>query len=417
MAIPVIAAIGAGLLATGAAGSIGSGMMDRTDNRGYKVGSAGRVGDHGAGRYAAAAAGRAAPTVQSTHWADAANAGPGAAFSGSSTTGQGLGFQAALAAKLADQADGKGPSLASMQMQQGVAASLKAQQAAAASQRGRFNAALAMRGLGSQAADMQQQAAGQSAMLRMQEQMTARQQLAGLSSSMRGQELGEANLSQQAGMFGASEANKMSLANAGFGQQAGMFNADASNKASLANMEAELRSRGMNDEQIARMLGIQTQVGMFNEENARAYEDMRLREHNAYMDRDIQTSKDAKDRRARFWGGFLQAGGSMMQSSDERVKEDVKDGSDSLRKFYKAIGTHSYKYKDSHKDSELGGRGTYVSPMAQELEKTDLGKSMVKDTADGKVVDYGKGFGAMLAGQAHLFREIETLKRALKGKR
>jgi hypothetical protein len=99
--------------------------------------------------------------------------------------------------------------------------------------------------------------------------------------------------------------------------------------------------------------------------------------------------------------------------SDERTKTQVNPGERDLKSFYDKLGTHSYEYKDAFKDNGLAGPGRHVSPMAQELEKSDVGRGMVKDTPQGKVVDYGKGFGAMLAGQAYLHGEIQDLKRAL----
>lgn len=49
--------------------------------------------------------------------------------------------------------------------------------------------------------------------------------------------------------------------------------------------------------------------------------------------------------------------------------------------------------------------------MAQELEKSAVGDSMVEDTPDGKMVNYGKGFGAVLAAQAHLNERLNKLEK------
>lgn len=108
-------------------------------------------------------------------------------------------------------------------------------------------------------------------------------------------------------------------------------------------------------------------------------------------------------------GQAMGAGAAMF--SDERLKTDIKDGSKDAGKFLDAIKAYSYKYKPGAKDAELGGDGTYVSPMAQDLEKTKLGKSMVKDTPSGKVVDYGKGFGAILAASASLNERLKKIEK------
>lgn len=77
--------------------------------------------------------------------------------------------------------------------------------------------------------------------------------------------------------------------------------------------------------------------------------------------------------------------------SDERAKEDIKPFNAS--EFLDNLTPSKYRYKDPARD----GAGVHASPMAQDLEKSEVGKSMVKNTPEGKMVDYGKGFGAILA--------------------
>lgn len=99
--------------------------------------------------------------------------------------------------------------------------------------------------------------------------------------------------------------------------------------------------------------------------------------------------------------------------SDKRTKdEEDSTGSKDIKAFLDALNAHKYEYKPEYKDAPLAGEGTYVSPMAQELEKTELGKSMVKEAPTGeKVVDYGKGFGAILAAQAELNKRLSKLEK------
>jgi hypothetical protein len=96
--------------------------------------------------------------------------------------------------------------------------------------------------------------------------------------------------------------------------------------------------------------------------------------------------------------------------SDEKVKS-----------FLDKTHAYSYEYKPEYKDKPGAGEGRYVSPMAQDLEKSELGKSMVKQAPDGtKMVDYGKGLGTMVASLAYLndrLNEIEGKKSGKKGKR
>lgn len=98
------------------------------------------------------------------------------------------------------------------------------------------------------------------------------------------------------------------------------------------------------------------------------------------------------------------AGGVMSMLSDENAKTNVTSGTDDLHDFLDKLMTHKYDYKDSD-----NGEGKHYSPMAQELEETPVGKSMVKDTDEGKSVDYGKGLGVMMAALADQHKRINDL--------
>jgi hypothetical protein len=87
----------------------------------------------------------------------------------------------------------------------------------------------------------------------------------------------------------------------------------------------------------------------------------------------------------------------------KNVKSDMKPGS-----FLDALKAYSYEYKNP--DMPGAGEGRFVSVMAQDLEKAGpVGKSMVQDTPQGKIVDYGKGFGAMLAAQVELNERLKQI--------
>ena len=97
--------------------------------------------------------------------------------------------------------------------------------------------------------------------------------------------------------------------------------------------------------------------------------------------------------------------------SDEREKSETDDNG--LQAFLDSVHAHQYRYKDP--DMPGAGHGTFVSPMAQEIESTDLGKNFVQRGTDGyKRVDYGKMAGTMLAGQAMLNERLNDLESFLK---
>jgi hypothetical protein len=91
-------------------------------------------------------------------------------------------------------------------------------------------------------------------------------------------------------------------------------------------------------------------------------------------------------------------------ASDEKLKENVTGAASDIDAFLDSLKAHKYEYKD-----KAYGEGKHVSPMAQDLEKTPVGEQMVMDTPKGKMVDYGRGFGAILAAQATLNERLKKL--------
>jgi len=238
--------------------------------------------------------------------------------------------QMALNKQLMNQAQGIGPSVAGMQLQQATDQNIAQQQALAASARG-GNVGMAQRIASQQAGQIQQQSAQQMGLLRLQEQ----QQAQGLLNSGIGQG-GSMALNNQAG----KDAFSSDFTKAGTTRDIGQQTAAAAGGGMLGNL-----------------------IG-----NAGA--------------------------------GVAK----LIEVSDENMKKDIKPGDKEITSFLDAMKAHSYKYKD-----EKHGEGKKVSPMAQELEKTSLGKSMVKEGPDGKMVDYGAGFGAMMAAMASLNQRTKEL--------
>lgn len=159
-----------------------------------------------------------------------------------------------LVSALTAQAAGQGPSLAQGQLQQATDRNMAQAMALGRAQAGGQNAGLAMRQIQQAHAGMNQQAASDSALLRMNEQMQARNMLGQVLAGGRGQDIGLA--AEQAGL-----------------QQQSM----------LANQNSALQMQGMNDAQqrfweqlLAQqaqaqgannmgMAGLQAQTGLANE--------------------------------------------------------------------------------------------------------------------------------------------------------
>lgn len=95
--------------------------------------------------------------------------------------------------------------------------------------------------------------------------------------------------------------------------------------------------------------------------------------------------------------------------SDEKLKKDIKKTSDAGNKVEDLLDKlvpSTYKYKN-----QKHGEGERLGIMAQDLEKSELGKSLVKDGPEGKQIDLGGGFTALLAAQSEIMDRLNALEK------
>jgi hypothetical protein len=116
-----------------------------------------------------------------------------------------------------------------------------------------------------------------------------------------------------------------------------------------------------------------------------------VRQQNNAADKQVQ---------AQVMGQLIGAGGQALAGSDENNKTNIKDGSKDVSSFLNTLSAKNYEYKDSAQPGTAPGKR--VGIIAQDLEKSDMGKTMVKDTPNGKMVDTVQGFGAVLAALSEL---------------
>jgi hypothetical protein len=113
---------------------------------------------------------------------------------------------------------------------------------------------------------------------------------------------------------------------------------------------------------------------------------------------------------------LMAIGSPMMRTlSDENSKADVHNlSADNMRDFLDALHAHQYRYKEP--DLPGAGHGTFVSPMAQEIESTPLGRPAVSTNPQTgyKQVDYSKLAGTQLAGLAYLNERQNKLEELLR---
>jgi endosialidase-like protein len=301
---------------------------------------------------------------------------------GDQTRGQ----QSALAGLLMQQAQGQGPSVAEMHMRRGLDSAIASQRAQAASARG-VSPGLAQRMAAQGIAGMQQQAVGDSAMLRANEQMAARNGLGGLLAGMRGQD--------QAG--------------AQFLGQGLMQNAGMQQGANLANLQAALQSQGQKDQMAQFYTGAGLGVDAQSFAGQQAYDQARQNAHNAGQGINAGVAAGNQQVNQAIAGGLAGAAGAGIGwlASDERLKTNVDrgDGVDGdIKNFLGKLEPVAWDYKD-----EKFGKGRHYGFMAQDAEHSTLGKLLVENTSEGKMINTHKALAAALASAGHLNRRLEKL--------
>lgn len=113
-------------------------------------------------------------------------------------------------------------------------------------------------------------------------------------------------------------------------------------------------------------------------------------------------------------GGLGQGIGAIMgapaaAASDERLKKGIHPIKEELEQFLDEIKSYGYEYKEDLYPTE---NKKHVGVMAQDLEKTSIGKSMVIDTPKGKYIHMGLGFGVVLAAIKNMHDRIKALENA-----
>ena len=277
-----------------------------------------------------------------------------------------------------DAAMGNAPSLAQAQLQQGVDRGIAGQLAVANSARGSAaQRAGAMRGAQLQGQEMMAGLGAQSGALRAQEIASARQGLLGADaalaqnmSGIRGQDVGQAGMNLQANMANRAQNDAYAQALQGYGMGAA--------GAEMAGRQGYAGAQNTFD--------FNTQIANANIEQGIAAREMDL-------------GKSAMG------GGGAAAGGllGLLAFSDKRAKTKIAVGDKDVDAFLKTLKPYSYEYKD-----KAHGEGRKTSVMAQDLEKTSLGDTLVSRHKSGlRQVDYAKALPVMLASVGRLAERLE----------
>lgn len=270
-----------------------------------------------------------------------------------------------LAGRLMSTIRGEGPSAAQAQLQMGLDQALRSQAALAAS--GRGNPALASRTAAGNAAALQGQVGQQAAMLRGQESALAQGQLGQLLAAQRAGDLG---LSQQS----------LGLQGLGLQQQgAGVAGIQGLQAQQLAEIQAQ-RQLTADIAQGLRGQAIQQDIAQ-----------------NQMIMAGVGT-------------GAQLTGQAVAAMSDRRAKRDVRPAGEHVGKLLEALRPSCYRYREEVQDMPEAGRGERIGIMAQDLERTELGKALVKRGDDGlRRIDVGATTGLLLAALSDQHRRLKAV--------
>ncbi len=110
-------------------------------------------------------------------------------------------------------------------------------------------------------------------------------------------------------------------------------------------------------------------------------------------------------------GGFagqLSVAPEVAALSDEREKTKIstKKAAEKIKEFLDNLEPAEYEYKN--KDY---GNDKHISVMAQQLEKTDIGKKFVKDVDNKKFIDYGHALPMMMATIANIHGRLNKVEK------
>lgn len=284
------------------------------------------------------------------------------------------------------QARGEGPSVARETLQQGVDANLAAALSMAANQKSGAGYGGTMRALENQRSAITQQGAADAALLSLQEQMQARNQLGQMLQGARGLDIG------------------LATDQARLSQEAGLFSAGARNQFALGQGQLEVQQRQLNDQMVRDYLAMGLSLDQAQMQANLKMQEMRMQEALARQGIEAQQHTVSQQQKTNVLGAAGQ-GLAMYAASDENLKTDVRDGDEEVYSFLDALEPKSYRYKEP----ELDGDGEQLSVMAQALEKSKTGKRLVVETKRGKYVDYGKALPILLASEAAMHRRLKKL--------
>lgn len=228
---------------------------------------------------------------------------------------------------------------------------------------------------------------------------------------------GQAN---QVGMFNAGQSSQVGMFNAGQANETGRYNAGLQNQTNLQNSDMLLRQQAQDDAR---------RNNLMNQYLAASGMQMNANQFNA------STDAQKRQQNLALVGGLLSAGGGLGAAalvSDERMKTDVKplysdergkakarlldsvggskdESGDDVGQLLDNLKAYKFRYKDASEPGTAPGERYGI--MAQDLEKSPMGASIVVDDGGRKKIDTAQAVGVLLAAMARQNQKIKKLEK------
>lgn len=213
----------------------------------------------------------------------------------------------------------------------------------------------------------------------------------------------------------ANQAQAMALANSARGgvMQQAAARRQAIQQGAIAQQQSASQAAGLRAQEMAAAQGAYAQNASAmrqGDQNAMASQvsaqGTMANASNATAQTNAAIAGGNAERAANKNSSLMSMGKSMLGGllSDRRMKENVHDADDDMRRFLDALRPYQFEYK--------GQPGTHYGVMAQDAERSPVGDSFVENGPGGvKTLDPNQGFGAVLAALANLNKRLEGVER------
>ena len=220
----------------------------------------------------------------------------------------------------------------------------------------------------------------------MQQYLAATQ---GLSELDQARNFQQAQLSQQAAMQ-----------NQALGLQTQQYNSQAAFDAAKLNemMRAQEFDQYMTNQYNRQALGANYYNTMLTGQNAA----LQIQQQRAAAAEQAKTQQQT----AMIGAGAMLGGAAIAAFSDRRGKKNIKVNNET-QAFLNALTDNEYEYKDATLPGTKAGK--QYGPMAQDLEKTAMGKTAVIEAPQGKMVDTSRALLLALSGLANINQRLNSL--------